>query len=142
MQPEDSGRRKSLRELIESFRYVQSLMNDDNMAAAVTAEGGESIADWNKRAAQAAEDGEEAAARLGVTYNDFVAGAPIGVWKEAPESSDEPFTIRDPSWSFGKRTRRAESLIPPAMPPSKAPHRPFENNREKRIGRKTRDYDT
>lgn len=140
--PDGPGKRRPLRELIAEFRALQSRMDDDEAMRAAS-QTPESIASWNAAVDSAYGAGREASARLGVAYNDFVDGAPIGVWKDAPESEDEPFTTRDPSWAFGKTTRRRESLIPPARPPEQAPHRPFENNRDSpRFRQKDRDLDT
>lgn len=140
--PDDPSERRPLRELIAEFRAMQA-RSDGDAAIAAAGQSPESRAAWNAEVNSAYRSGREAAGRLGVTYNDFVSGAPIGVWRDMPASEDEPFTVRDPSWAFGTRSRPRESLIPPARPPSQAPHRPFENNRDRPLLRaKDRDLDT
>ena len=100
-----------LRKLIAEYLSHQEAMNredtlpEDNSPEAIKA--------WNERMSRTKDVGQEAAGRLGVYWNDFIAGAPIGVWKQSTVHNDDLHMGRKPTWGTnGVVSEPTDRLIP------------------------------
>jgi hypothetical protein len=101
----------SLRNLIaEYLAYQEEMGREDALPSDDSPEG---IQAWNERMARTKDVGKEAAGRLGVYWNDFVMGAPIGVWKQSTVHNDDLLMNRKPTFGTnGVISAPTDRLIP------------------------------
>ena len=100
-----------LRKLIAEYLSYQDAMDrEDAFPGDNSPEG---IKAWNERMARTKDVGQEASGRLGVYWNDFIAGAPIGVWKQSTVHNDDLHMGRKPTWGTnGVISEPTDRLIP------------------------------